>query len=457
MTARALAAGCAPPLLIALDFAFAGVAAPGVGAELELDAAGVAWLFSAFSLAFGCWLMLGGRLADRLGPVAMLRAGLLAFAAGALATAAAGGAPALIAGRALQGLGAACMMPAALALLAGARPPGREREAALGLYGGAVAAGFVAGALIAGALTGGAGWRAVMAVECPLASLGLGLAGRLPGRRGTGPPAVGLDLGGALLAGAAVLAVILACGQAPGAAGAAQRLALLGVGAALLAALVVHERSTPDPLLGRSVTERPQVVVACAAGCVLTGTAVGATLLLTTYLQQARGFSPLEAGAAFALFGAVAPAGVALARSRPARACGPALGLALQGAALLLLGTVAASGGVELIALGIAGFGLGHVAGTVAVTVAALSRAPNRLHGTIGAALIAAQRLGGAVGAPLLGAVAAAGGGAGFRTGMAAGGGLALVGTAALLLLARAPQRRSDPCPVPSTSRPAGP
>ncbi|HET8756971.1 MAG TPA: hypothetical protein VFM58_13215, partial [Solirubrobacteraceae bacterium] len=158
-----------------------------------------------------------------------------------------------------------------------------------------------------------------------------------------------------------------------------------------------------------------RMAIACAAGLVVTATGVAGTVLLTLYLQDVRGYSPLAAGAVFACFGAAAIPGAATARRLPAGR-GVVTGLAAQGGGLLVAGS---AGSAPAIVASVAGFGFGHVVGNASVAAVATARAARERHGELAGMLITAQYLGGALGPAVLGR-------ASFQAGMV------LAGTAAV-------------------------
>lgn len=366
---------CAPPVLLAVDFAVLSVAVPRLGADLAMGRGEVGWLFSAYSLVFGCLLLAAGRAADALGRRRVLLAGLGVFAAGGALTACAGTAATAIAGRAVEGAGAALMTPAALALMTAATREGEERRRALAAYGLAISAGFVTGTLVSGVVATVASWRVAVAALVPLAAGAMVAAWRL-----------------------------LEPDPAPRHRAAPRHHA------------APRHRAAPRSR-GRALAPPGRnMAVACAAGLVVTGTGAAATLLLTLHLQDARGYSPLGAALVFACFGAAALPGAAVAR-RLAAGAAVSAGLAVQGAGLLT--AVAAAGSGPAIAASVAGFGFGHVIGNAAVAAVATAGRAAARHGAVIGVLITAQYLGGALGPALLGR-------ASFEAGMAAAGAIAL-------------------------------
>jgi predicted MFS family arabinose efflux permease len=384
-------------VLLAVDFAVLSVVVPQLSAELAMARGEARWLFSAYSLAFGCLLLAAGRAADALGRRRLLVGGLMVFAGGAMLTALATTSAAAIGGRAVQGAGAATMTPAALSLMTATTREGDERTRVLAAYGLAISAGFVTGTLLSGAIATVANWRPAIGAPSALAVLAAIAAWTVLPRDvvGAGTPARTPTLAVAMLVGTAALGAAVASPAG------------IVVAAAAGGALI---------LLAAKVAGGRRMAVACTAGLVVTGTGAAATLLLTLHLQDGQGYSPLGAGLVFACFGIAAIPGARVARRLPAVAA-VAVGLAVQGAALLL--AVAASGSAPAIVASVAGFGFGHVIGNVSVAEVATTGAAAARHGAIVGLLITAQYLGGTLGPSLLGR-------ASFQIGMAVAGGVAL-------------------------------
>lgn len=399
-------------MLLAVDFAVLSVAVPQLRADLQMSDAEVRWLFSAYSLSFGCLLLAAGRAADAYGRRRLLLTGLALFALAAALTSLAGDGATALAGRALQGAGAATMTPAALSLLTATTREGGDRSRVLAAYGLAISAGFVTGTLISGALATVASWRPAVAATIPLAAAAIAAAWRLPADEGARRPSAGPAT---IVVAALVAAAALGAGYG----------GPVGLGGTAVAAgvlLVLAGR------LGRLAAGRGQpMALACAGGLVVTATGVGGTLLLTLYLQDVLDYSPLAAGLVFACFGAAAVPGAAAAR-RIRAVRGVAAGLVAQGAGLLLAVPAAASGSAPAIVACVAGFGFGHVIGNASVAAVATARALPTRHGELAGMLVTAQYLGGALGPAVLGR-------AGFQAGMAAAGAAAVAAAALTWLL----------------------
>jgi MFS family permease len=416
MNRAVLAACCAPPALIAADFAVMSVVVPQARTDLDMSDAGARWFFSAYSVSFGCLLLAAGAAADTYGRRRLLLAGVATFVAGGCVTTAAEAVPMAVGGRALQGAGAAMMTPAALSLVTSATREGHGRTRALSVYGLSTPLGFMAGTLAAGLVATAVGWRDAVAVSVVLAVAAGVLAWRLPPDAGTrarsssGPPRL-------VVAGLVIVAALGALWRVEGVALTAGATALLLVLAGRLGA-TASGRAAP-------------MTVACAVALIVTATATGATLLQTLFLQDERGLAPAQVGLVFASFGAAAVPGAAVARRSGAPVVLVVTGLALQGLALTVAIVAAGVATVLPIVASVAGVGFGSVIASVGFAALATTSAPASLHGALAGMLSTVQYLGAALGPPLLGR-------AGLQAGMAAAGAAAFAAAGAAAMVLRA-------------------
>jgi EmrB/QacA subfamily drug resistance transporter len=277
-------------LMIALDATIVSIALPSAQRALGASDADRQWVITAYTLAFGGLLLLGGRVADLLG---RKRAFLIGLAGFALASAAGGSAPnfeVLVASRAVQGAFAALLAPTALSLIAVTFTEPKERATAFAVYGSIAGSGAAIGMLLGGVLTQYFSWRWCLYVNLPIA-LAAGVGGWLyvPGSKARGRGS--LDLPGAALAGAGLVAIVYAAS--------AQEAQLFAAGVALLGLFVLRESRTPAPLLPLHIlADRVRAGAYLSVGLALAGM-FGAYLFLTYYLQAVLHYSPLQAGLAF--------------------------------------------------------------------------------------------------------------------------------------------------------------
>lgn len=284
--------------LVVLDASIVNIALPVLGDQLHMDTAGLAWVITAYVLAFGGLLLLGGRLADRYGHRRVFLIGVAGFMASSALAGLAVSSGMLLAARALQGGSAALLAPAALALLTHLFPDAAERTKALGVWGGVAGIGSAAGVLLGGVLTAALGWQAVFFVNVPVGVVVLAAIPFLITRdsaRARGR----LDMpGAATITGALVAAV--------GALSAVERLGVvhplaiaLGVVAlALGIAFVVIERRSEEPLVPLSVFRNRNLTIGNVVMLLMGAAMVGLFFALSVYMQSVLGYDALATGLA---------------------------------------------------------------------------------------------------------------------------------------------------------------
>src|SRR5271155_1322286 len=238
--------------VVVIDASIVNVALPSIGAHLHFSRDDLSWVVNAYTLTFGGFLLLGGRLADLLGRRRMFMIGLVVFSLASLAGGLAQSEAWLIAARAVQGLGAAIVSPAALSIITNTFAEGAERNRALGIWG--AGAGGAAGVLLGGILTSGLSWRWVLFVNVPIGIVSAMLAPRLLLESRSEDGTEGFDIPGAVTvtAGLALLVytVVDAVNVGWGSTGTLLRLAGSAI---LLAAFVVIERRQRHPLVPFSI------------------------------------------------------------------------------------------------------------------------------------------------------------------------------------------------------------
>lgn len=350
-----LAAVAVVQFMVSLDLSVVNVGLPQIAAGLGFGAVGLTWVIHAYALTFGGFILLGGKAADRYGRKRVLLLGLGLFGLASLAGGFATEPGHLLAARAAQGIGAAALAPAALALLTTTFPTGRARVRAFGVWSATNAAGGTLGVLLGGLLTEFAGWRWVMFVNVPMAACALALAwrgvagGPPPDRRGRP------DVLGAVLATAGMTLLVF------GVVGTDRypwtspvTLTVLAVAAALLALFLHVERTTArEPLLRLGLFANRSVAGANAYNLLLGAGMASAFYFVSLYLQRVLATGPALAGIEFLPFAIGVIAGSVLAVK---------LGYRLAPRALLV-------GGGSLTAVGLAWFGLIGPDGTFATDV----------------------------------------------------------------------------------------
>jgi EmrB/QacA subfamily drug resistance transporter len=311
---------CAAEFLIGVDGLAVAIALPTLQGDLGARPIEAQWVLTAYGLSFGGGLLLGGRLGDLYGRRRLLIVGMAVFAAAALAAGTAPTLGVLVAARALQGLGAAAAVPAALALIGSLFPPGRERTRALALMASMAGVGIISGLVLGGLATDFLGWRSVFLLMAPLALLAALVAPRaLPEARADDAPGRP-DLIGALLVtgGFATLLVGLTRVEHGGLA-ALNTIVPLVCGLALIAAFVAWERRAPAPLVRLEIL-RIRSLRSATVGIAANSVAFTAIVYVgTLYLQSALGYNPVEAGLAILPLDVVALAVPLIAASTIAR------------------------------------------------------------------------------------------------------------------------------------------
>ncbi|CAM5567059.1 MFS transporter [Streptomyces fumanus] len=397
-----LAVLSASQFLVTLNTSIVNVALPAIGADLHLSSSALTWIVNAYLIAFGALLPAGGRLADLFGRRRVFAAGLVLFTAGSIAASIPAGGALLIAGRAVQGVGAAVLSPAALAILLSVSPAGPARNKALGVWGAVSAAGGAAGVLFSGVLTSGLGWWAIFAVSAVIGlPLLLAVPALVPGdvRRADGR----LDVLGALIITAGLLLLVYGLGRIDWSRPSTTLVAASGL--ALLLLLGPVERRAAEPLVPPVLLHSRSVVVGNVLMLLLGMVWVATFFFLPLYQQRVLGYSPLVAGVtqlplAAALMSASTLAGRVKGTLVP--------GLLLLAGGLVWLARVPVRGGFLADLLGptlLIGVGLGLA--FVPLTALGVAGVSPDHAGVAGGLINTTRQVGGALGLAVLTSVAA--------------------------------------------------
>jgi EmrB/QacA subfamily drug resistance transporter len=438
-------------LMVILDITAVNIALPSLASDLHLTGSSISWTITSYSLIFGSLLLFGGRAADLLGRRRMFLTGLGVFTASSFASALAGTAGALFAARAGQGLGAAMLSPAALAIIMTAFQ-GNRRAKALAAWGAVGGAGAAIGVLLGGVLTELTDWRMIFYVNLPVAAaLAIAALKIVPADKRR-PRWHGLDIRGAVLATTSLGAIVFAITQADSAGWASAQTLLVGLGGiAGLVAFAVFERRTETPLLrierlaDRAVGGGLFLMLAAA------GSIFGLFLLSSLYLQNVLGMGPLTTGLAFIPLALAAGAGAHAAGHITSKhgVRGPlAAAFLIAAAGMTLLAHVGENGSYVadvLPGMLVAGLGLGVA--VVSVSIAILTGAREEETGMISGLNSTGHEIGGTIGIAIFSTIAA---GSGAIAGPQAASGIAhafvaaglLASVASLVALAVLPQAR---------------
>jgi EmrB/QacA subfamily drug resistance transporter len=476
----ALALLAVAQFVVVLDASIINVALPTIGKALDFSQSNLQWVVNAYVLTFGGFLLLGGRVADLLGRRRVFIGGLILFALASLAGGLAQSEGQLIVARAIQGLGAAILSPAALSIVTTTFRDGAERNKALGVWGAVAGSGGAAGVLLGGILTDTIGWEWVFWVNVPIGLGAAALAPSLIAESRSESASRTFDVAGAITVTAALSVLVYALVDANSAGwGSMQTVGLLALSLALLGAFVLAERRSSQPLVPFSFfRDRTRT------GANIVGLLVGASLFsmfffISLYMQQVLGYSPIKAGLSYLplALSIMLSAGIA---SQLVTRIGfkPVLagGLALIAAGLLWFSQVSVSGDFKTDILGpslLAAFGLGFA--FVPVTIAAVSNVTDRDAGLASGLINTSQQVGGALGLAVLSTIAttrtsdvmAGAAGAksalpaalteGFQSAFLGGAALAITGLVAVLVLIRNRDSRAhvelsrEPAPAQSS------
>jgi len=290
----------AAQFMVVLDVAIVNVALPSIKTDLHFSEASLQWVITAYSILFGGVLLLGGRLSDILGRRRLFVAGVVLFTISSLLDGLAWSEGSLIAFRALQGLGAALLSPAALSILTTTFAEGRERNLALGIWGAVSGSGAAAGVLLGGLLTSAFGWSWIFFVNVPVGAVVLALTPWLLRESKAELDHRNFDAAGAVsITGGLMLLVYAMTRATQHGWGTPETIGLLLGAAALVAAFVVIELRSKAPLLPLGIFRLRTLAGANASGLLLSGTLFSQFFLLTLYMQQVLHYSALKTGVAY--------------------------------------------------------------------------------------------------------------------------------------------------------------
>ncbi len=406
----ALALLCAVQFMVVLDIAIVNVALPSIQTDLHFSQENLQWVISAYALVFGGFLLLGGRLADIIGRKRVFMAGLIVFSLGSLLCGLAWSEASLIASRALQGLGAAAITPSALSILTVTFREGRERNIALGAWGAVGGFGAAAGVLMGGILTDLLSWEWIFWVNVPVGILALVLA---PVLLSESKDAHGQshDVPGAVLVTSGLVLFVLGITQGQTWHwGSAKTIGVFVASGLLLAAFALWEQRQRDPLVPFSIFRLQTLTAANIAGFIMGTALFSMFLMLTLYMQEVLGFSPLKTGVGYLavagtaiIWANVAAAGVNRVGVKPVLV----VGMALLTVGLLLFTQVSVDGSywADLFP-GFLVLGIAIPFAFVPITIAALAGTKPQEAGLASGLINTSQQIGGAVGIAILSTIA---------------------------------------------------
>jgi EmrB/QacA subfamily drug resistance transporter len=407
----ALALLCGAFLMVLLDSTIVIVALPSIQADLAFSEQGLQWVLSAYAITVAGLLLLGGRAADLLGRRRVFMVGIAFFTAASLFCGLAGSPAALLAGRAVQGVGAAIMTPTALSIVSTTFPEGSERNKALGIWGALGGVGATAAWLIGGPLVDGPGWEWIFFINIPLGLAALALSPVLLHESRAALSRRSYDPAGAVTITGALVLLVYAVVEAPDAGwGDVGTILLFAGSAVLLSAFALIESRHRAPLVPLRVL-RSRTLVGANLVMVLFGTAAyGVPFILTLYAQQVLGYSAVKFGLGTAVLAVMVAVGSVVGQGIVLRAgfrAVAAAGMALIGAGSLLLTQVSVGGsyfGDIFFGLLVCGAGIGLA--FVTATVAALAGVAEHEAGLASGLSNTALQIGAALGVAIVTSVA---------------------------------------------------
>jgi EmrB/QacA subfamily drug resistance transporter len=286
--------------MVVLDVAIVNVALPSIKTDLHFSEVSLQWVITAYSILFGGFLLLGGRLADLLGRRRLFVFGLALFTVSSLLDGLAWSEGSLIAFRSLQGLGAAMLSPAALSILTTTFTEGRERNLALGVWGAASGSGGAAGVLLGGALTSGLNWSWIFFVNVPVGIAVMALTPFLLRESRADLKHRHFDFSGAAsITGGLMLLVYAMTRAAQHGWGTTSTIAMLTASGVLIATFFMIESRSHAPLLPLRIFRLRTLTASNVAGLLMGGAIFAQFFLLTLYMQQVLHYSALKTGVAY--------------------------------------------------------------------------------------------------------------------------------------------------------------
>ena len=448
---------CVAQFVVVLDASIVNVALPTIGDALRFTESDLPWVVNAYVLTFGGFLLLGGRMADLLGRRRVFMAGLVLFALASLAGGLAESSGQLIAARAVQGLGAALLSPAALSIVTTTFRDGAERNRALGVWGAVAGSGGAAGVLLGGVLTDGLGWEWVLWVNVPIGLIAAAVAPTLIAESRAVGERRHFDFAGAVSVTAGLSLLVYALVDANNAGwSSAQTISLLAASLGLIAAFVAIERRASAPLVPFGIFRLRTLTGANVVGLLVGASLFSMFFFISLYMQQVLGYSAIKAGVSYLPLAVTIILSAGIASQLVTRVGFKqvlAAGMAFIAAGLVWFTQISVHGSFASDILGpslLAAVGLGFA--FVPTTIAAVSGVGERDAGLASGLINTTQQVGGALGLAILAAISTSVTGTsrdpailtrGFHDAFLAGAGFAVLGLIATLVLIRSSDSRA--------------
>jgi EmrB/QacA subfamily drug resistance transporter len=412
--------------VVVIDASIVNVALPSIGTALDFSQNDLSWVVNSYTLTFGGFLLLGGRLADLLGRRRMFMIGLVLFALASLAGGLAQNDVQLVIARAIQGLGGAIVSPAALSIITTTFREGSERNKALGAWGAVAGSGGAAGVLLGGILTDGLGWEWVLWVNVPIGLIAAWLAPRVIAESRIDTARRVFDIPGALTitAGLSILVYAIVDAEQSGW-GSTKTISLLVASLLLIGAFIAIETRTAAPLVRFRIFRSRTLTGSNLVGLLLGASLFSMFFFATLYMQQVLGYGPIKTGLSYLPLtaGIILSAGIG---SQVATRIGfkPVLiaGMALTTIGLVWWSRISPDGSYLSDVLGpsvVAALGLGF--SFVPVTIGAVAGVQPQESGLASGLINTSQQIGGALGLAILATIANSASDGPFAAAQAAG------------------------------------
>jgi EmrB/QacA subfamily drug resistance transporter len=403
---------CIAQFMVILDATIVNVALPSIQHGLHFSATSLQWIVNAYALVFGGFLLLGGRASDLLGRQRLFIAGIVVFTAASLVNGLATSSGVLIGGRALQGLGAALVSPAALSIVTTTFAEGKERTRALGVWSAIAAGGGAVGLIVGGLLTETLSWRWIFFVNLPIGIAAALLSLRfIPNSKPNERPETA-DVAGAVTVTGGLLVLVYAIVKAQVYGwGSGKTIGLFAAAVALLVAFVIVELRSKAPLIRLSIFRMRSLTSSNISMLLVASGIFSMFYFASIYLQEVVGYGPLKAGFAFLpfTFGIVIGAGSSQPLiSRIGIRATTAIGLTLGTIGLALFTQVTTHGTYfSQVFPGIAVMSIGMGLTFVPLTLLATTNVANEDAGLASGIFNTSQQIGGALGLAVLSTLAA--------------------------------------------------
>jgi len=396
-----------------MDLTIVNTALPTIGRDLHFSQTSLLWVVTAYELAYGGFLLLGGRAADLLGRRRVIIAGLTVFTAASLGASLAGSETVLIAVRGVQGFGAAMFLPAALSTVRNMFTEGAERNKALGIWGALAALGATAGLVFGGLLTRFAGWQYIFLLNVPVGVAALLLIRRVVPETRIDTERRRYDPLGAVTVTGALLLLAYAIAQAPRVGwGQPRTIAELAIGAALVGAFLAIERRGEAPLMPLRIFRLRTLAGANAVGFLLGASFYSFIFIGTLYMQQVLGFSALQGGFAWATSGVASMLFAGISQALVTKVSAKlvmAFGMTVLGVGIFWTAQAPVHGHFmgDLFGPFLVAVGMGTAFTFIPIQIAALAGVSEREAGLASGLIYTSQELGGALGIAIASSIAA--------------------------------------------------